>query len=1617
MAPAAEAEGSEDVNDFLLRIRELGDKRDKEDEERTRKLEEEILKGRKERQARRAERARSISPTKDSPLSNVAALTSSTSQQSIEPPVDLFPSSQPTEQSTPQEDSPNLEKEKEYQPQQRVSGHNMDPGTPKSTRPLSMGFKSPPSNSTSPSRSGALSWQRRPTLDETDDKSARTTSLHASDIDATRKETPPVAEPVSEPTQDEEAESSRERIAKSLGSKDPAWFRQTADRGIGSPAYRKNQDDTMSDVSSVTGSMRLPGMSRESTTEPEKAATTYDHGSERSRSPSRASSTYGSSLGNRYSSISSVSTSGGAGGIAPISTSHRLDSRNIEPLTPTAGDTQSGDRYAMSPSQGRLSPERSSSPTKGLGGFVQSAMMKRSDSQSKRWSAQAGPGLSRGNSIASNRSGFGSNATWDMKASAPVREGSPLASSRPGSSHSEATVIHNHGKEKEPAGATPSGNDQSSNDGFVKPPLPSQESFDTLRNRDRKHSEVDVPTSPSKTMDPKRWSPTKASWLESALNRPESPKPKPQAPQQPSWMKDINRTRQQKASVDLGKTPQFKEVTPVGLMRSPPPGTGFKKPGSISERAGAFASISSKTTELENIPPSKNETPVDTSDVLKDPPVLKPAFSPPPESDTDVTKSPSPDGSLRTISPTRDQPDLESISSKPKPQPPTSSVKDFRSNLRPRGNTGQSVSKDEPEFKNVFGKLKKTETKNYKAPDELKDNILRGKAALNVTGGPKPTKRVDEFKESILKQKEAMKAGGGSIRGPDAQKERPPSASPVPEAISKRGNLAKSDSILSGTSTDDMSTLDSYRPKDLSKDAMEPSVSGSDDLTPTTSQEAKFKTVSETIPAQRDPGTPTPVGRSQSDESETRLSEKLEQTRLTDRVADETRAKPATNDPEPSRLVSNKPASKGKLADRLNPALAGILSRGPPAMNEEDSNKPTKVEATSSASGETKQSSDAPLTHMTKARARGPKRRAPKASAANASSPASKPSSPQPLSQKPSSNAIELPKASTPVSSRDPSPEKPSISLNEPSGTPTPTKPIDTRVKPTISAKSPELRKFSPNPPSPQVARNEDTQPKQRGFPLPSRDGEPTIERSMSDGLEKTSDHGLSPNNRPAPPPKSASFSSVSSSATAKENAPQPPPKPHMLDNTGLSPRLQKRINTGLTSPAGAADAKPKSPINKSLPSPPKNLPESPPVPEKNPDIARHSLASRIPETSEATRTFAEFFNNPPNANEKANIDPQTILPAMKGFPKIKTVRKQVWEINGDGKRQDLPPNQEYIFFEENMYLCVHYFEMEAGAKNAQVHLWCGDGVGEASLEDAQLFAKKMAREHSCKLELLKQGKETAIFIQALGGIIITRRGASKRSNPQYMLCGRSHLGQIAFDEVDLDPRNLCSKYPYIVSGRSGKVYLWKGVGSNADEIGCARLIGMDLGDIEEVAEGEEPKSFFEAFPDSKDASSIQSLEHWKLKPNQKFCCRLFRVDHELGQRGLFGSWGRRGPGSPVSNPNDTVQEIMPFCQKDIEPGSIYVLDAFFEIYVIVGDRANSKSPEMASALILSQEYGILAASLQDRPSIPTTSVALYGIPDECRSVFRKYEAPRLDNSGKPIKVFPLNAAIEAIRS
>ncbi|KAI5302880.1 hypothetical protein KEM56_000251, partial [Ascosphaera pollenicola] len=413
---------------------------------------------------------------------------------------------------------------------------------------------------------------------------------------------------------------------------------------------------------------------------------------------------------------------------------------------------------------------------------------------------------------------------------------------------------------------------------------------------------------------------------------------------------------------------------------------------------------------------------------------------------------------------------------------------------------------------------------------------------------------------------------------------------------------------------------------------------------------------------------------------------------------------------------------------------------------------------------------------------------------------------------------------------------------------------------------------------------------------------------------------------------------------------------------------------------------------------------------------------SPFPERQVANTLFTSFFDAPPKAADKIAVDPVPFFERAgeAGEERVKTLSTQLWELQGHGKKRSLPVNQEHILFEESMYLLVHTFEDSSGAKAVQTVLWVGDEVNESAFEDAQLFARKVAKEHNTKLELMNQGKETASFIQALGGIIVIRRGASGRVNPSssYMLCGRRHLGQIVFDEVDLSAKSLCSGYPYIISTSSDKVYLWEGQGSGADELGCARLIAMDLvlnGEINQVLEGEESSEFWSVFADSREVQAAEKPAYWKSKrTNEKYTTRLFRIDHDAGRRSGF--WGRRDEQSPVKRPNAVVREIKNYVQRDLDPAHIHIVDAFFEIYVVVGERASGRYAEFATALVFAQEYGIMAVSMEDRPFLPHTSVVLYGLPDDAKKVFRKWSDQRALTGRKVPDIINLRAAIEAIR-
>lgn len=1703
-----------------------------------------------------------------------------------------------------------------------------------------------------------------------------------------------------------------------MSSTDTA-LHQAADREVDSIMPPKNSiaeslaysnlhsDDKIEEEATAT--------SQEHMGEPEKPSGHQSVIDERSRSPSRASSTFGdSSLGNRYSSVSSVSTTTGLGSPLPQSSAQRFEPRKAEP--------GSEEQLPPSPTQRRMSPERPSSPTKGLGGFVQSAMLRRSDSVSKRWSAQVPSGLDRKNSVTSNRNSIAVPSQGDASSVSSNKldsNGSLLSSHRPGSSHSEATVVHDNAEENErPATPPMPGNINTKleeTDSKASPNTSTHSRSASTLNKDNQSTEHSA-ASPvvSRTMDPKRWSPTKATWLESALNRPDAPRHRKQPSQPSTWSKDRpprgsvdlsawskdrqsrgsvdlsawSKDRQSKGSVDLGRKNSFKEVTPVGLMRSVPFGGHYKKPSTTGIPDLSPSLNASKGKESPSLDPvSKDPEPltVDTSatqkdevkdevkdemdekkdevtgdarDQAKDESPSSPEKSPQPQQDaiseSETTNSeekldhrPSP----LSLTPTPSIPPSplsarDPTSPRPKAQSP---VIDFRSGLRRREVAKDNAPKEEPEFKNVFGKLRRTETNNYVAPDELKGNILKGKAALNATGGPQKSAKQDDLKESILRQKEVIKTTGGLTRRSTAEENDSPSQS-VPEAIAKRNKLAKSNSVKSnvptnapvspslaspGSTTPDLSSQRSPSLSPQRNEAIEsPQLASAPQSSASVALESQPSTTD--LSSHGDETSSEPKKDQMEDQAQKDEPEQEQERNSSEEATHPVRALPSetvaavASAPTALPTASEGPAAKGnKLAGRINPALAGLLSRGPPlgaGGDEPKKSVPMGLGITGSSGSDSSVAPGAPLTHITKNRVRGPRRRMPGTTATTGQA---EPSSqaepePEPEPEQPSSflgqrevpgdepglpvpepevsNPREEPTVVDPepasefeaelsASKDDPTaieselsavddetstqPELPA-SKDERSSfqhgalgsfvpkeetiptSPEAERPFTTEPKPSlkdepafsrdsgvprnepaVTESEPSSREESQGP-SELPVQNDETQPEvfasmeissdeeeptvvkhetgtltdepsleigskdealaaQHEFPVSDPDdyvpqsGSSALEYEPSMQTEATSNEPEVPasetefhapeagqsvagselsdqsdeplelqsaiepeqparesepfaqleqpsNGHSAPSDKSpfhAPTTNIShgslnrSIGDSNSNWPLPDSEPMIItdsqsiqspkspstmrnltgnsmelrslqETTGnetkppqgnVTPQSKKRLsalspstfhsyedveNIGDSpaqkpavppkqsprtpsseqrwSPRGRFSSQSPSPLRTSYRENSAELPTgsprsfvgflrnkalpSPPVPPKRSgtDLSSpRSSASLVPLADESMEIISDFFKTFPRTSDRVDIDPQLMLTSRSDDLKIQTVKKQVWEITSDGKRQDLPVNQEYILYQGSMYLCIHTFESD-GTTRSEAQLWCGDDVPDNSIDDAQSFSRKMAKENGCKLEILKQGKETARFIHALGGILIIRRGFNSRSSLSalYMLCGRKHLNQMVFDEVDFSRDSLCSGFPFVISAPFGKLYLWKGKGSTAEEVGAARLIGMDLGltgEFEEVTEGEEPESFSEIFS-YRDTEQYIQADYWQAKPNHEhFRCRLLRVDHELGQRSGF--WIRRpGSSSPIIRPNDTVQEIEPYCLKDLTAKGIYILDIYFEIYV-----------------------------------------------------------------------------------
>ena len=626
---------------------------------------------------------------------------------------------------------------------------------------------------------------------------ARTDTLSWQDQSSSRAPARPTKPPMSwpspfhsgDPPLSEESDVPRPRsqISNTLGSKDPSWFKQTPDQGRASVAYQKRHDEDASDAGSGKPAVHLPGMSGKSGDTPVTSTPTSHNIS------SIAMTTYVARLTDHS---------------API-TKSEVDPRTSGDSFPSVdrvSNRSPGKPFSIahrqtSPEQ----PHRSHSPTKGLGGFVQSAMLKRSDSAAKRWTAQPQHRLQRGDSIVSNRSDSRlSPSTVAPPAARYSRDNTPASSSsRPSSSHANTSVViedksadfNDPRKSSRPSTPLQSASVMLNTESEAK---------SNISARDPNRSSVMTPpTSPTK-----RWSPQKSSWLENAISKPESPKvfSPPTAPPQPAWMAEITKAKQ-RGSVDLSASSPHKTIAPTGLLRSPAMGSPSTTPtmGGLSANFGAGKTMIPKANGS-NISKASGEASTLTDDLAhstlseSSPSTSSARQSPtsagraPPDprldGDRDLSENPGSPGAVK----------LTSQSSKPltKPKPSLPPQKELSSDAKPPLKADRSGNQDDLEFRNAFSRLKRTQTQNYKAPDELKESIMRGKSGLAVTGGPRKSERKDDFRDSILSKKKTMAPPLASARITSAAQSN--AVNTTPEAIRKRVDLGKpldrTDSII-----------------------------------------------------------------------------------------------------------------------------------------------------------------------------------------------------------------------------------------------------------------------------------------------------------------------------------------------------------------------------------------------------------------------------------------------------------------------------------------------------------------------------------------------------------------------------------------------------------------------------------------------------------------------------------------------------------------------------------------------------------------------------------------------------------------------------------------------------
>ncbi|KAI8996095.1 hypothetical protein BC832DRAFT_307233 [Gaertneriomyces semiglobifer] len=323
----------------------------------------------------------------------------------------------------------------------------------------------------------------------------------------------------------------------------------------------------------------------------------------------------------------------------------------------------------------------------------------------------------------------------------------------------------------------------------------------------------------------------------------------------------------------------------------------------------------------------------------------------------------------------------------------------------------------------------------------------------------------------------------------------------------------------------------------------------------------------------------------------------------------------------------------------------------------------------------------------------------------------------------------------------------------------------------------------------------------------------------------------------------------------------------------------------------------------------------------------------------------------------------------------------KVWlaqTTEGQGRVEVAKAEYGYFYSQESyLILYRHLTGREGNEKEAMIaYFWIGADCKGTEQGIAAYMAAHLDKKLQARQIRVTEGKEPAHFLRIFrenSTPMIVRRGTRAEYNHTEKIL--YHVKGFNEDEVRVIETawavSSLSSADSFVASLKDRVFVWHGAGSFAFQRSVAanaaqRLAAEADKQVQEVEELEEPKVFWQklAGSDKKnhqytdDYGSSVPLRTMKKNFAGVYKCRLFRVSH-------------------IIHGNPSSEEISPFVQADLDPTGVYILDAFFSIFVWVGSEARSNYKDVRLGLETALEYADYVGMQESVRNLDRTNIRL----------------------------------------